>query len=258
MRSGWGTVAATALMAVVTACAPEPPDSQQVPPPTIRIGPLTPRNPDRIPAAQRAAIRELAEVVSHDPPQPGAMDMSGGPETTLPLTGVEEATFEQQWAVAQAAVPGLDTPAEARAAGYNRAAVQASGIGVHWVDWALIDKPFDPARPAMLLFDERNGRDDLVAFSYWVHGPRPEGFAGANDLWHQHTNLCIVNGWVDREMAATPQDCAGSFLAGADLWMLHAWVVPGHHNTWGPFAVVNPALCPPVVGTPDTMRCPTG
>ena len=51
----------------------------------------------------------------------------------------------------------------------------------------------------MLLLDERDGADDLVGFSYWIRADAPEGFAGANDVWHQHTNLCIVNGWVDRE-----------------------------------------------------------
>jgi hypothetical protein len=186
------------------------------------------------------------------------MDMSGGRETTVPLAPTDQATFDQQWAQAQAAVPRLDTPAKAKAAGYVQAALQENGIGAHFVNWTLIDKPFDPGHPAMLLFDQRDGRDDLVAFSYWLHTGRPDGFAGTNDVWHQHTNLCIVNGWVDREMAATPQDCAGSFLAGSDLWMLHAWVVPGHENAWGPFAVTNPALCPPDVGTPDTMRCPRG
>jgi hypothetical protein len=38
--------------------------------------------------------------------------------------------------------------------------------------------------------------------------------------------------------------------------MLRAWVVPGHENAWGPFAVTNPVLCPPAVGTPDILRCP--
>ena len=81
--------------------------------------------------------------------------------------------------------------------------MQGAGVGVHWVDWTLIDAPFDPARPAMLLFDERAGATELVGFSYWVRTPTPDGFAGSNDVWHQHTNLCIVNGWVDREMSAT-------------------------------------------------------
>jgi hypothetical protein len=255
-------LAATAGM-TLAACGQELPDAARSPippsPPTsIRIGPLTPTDPDRIPPEQAEAIRDLAETVSHDPPEPHAMDMSGGgPATTVVLEPADQATFDGQWAAAQAAATDLDTPDEAAAAGYTKAALQQNGIGAHWVNWLLIDRPFDPARPAMLLFDERKPHPELVAFSYWVHTPQPNGFAGSNDAWHRHTNLCIVNGWVDREMAATPRDCAGSFLAGSDLWMLHAWVVPGHENRWGSFAVFNPRLCARAAGTPDDLRCPT-
>jgi hypothetical protein len=255
-RKAWTAAAVLAL--VLTSCADEPARQASTPSVVSRIGPMTPRDPTRIAPQQAAAIIHLAEEASQDPPAPGAMDMSGGPETTVPLAADAEQRFDQQWAEAQAAVPRLDTPDKARAAGYTPAAVPISGIGVHWVNWTLIDKPFDPAHPAMLLFDQRKEPARLVGFSYWIHAPAPDGFAGDNDVWHQHTNLCIVNGWVDREMAATPADCAGSFLAGSDLWMLHAWVVPGRPNRWGPFAVDNPALCPPAAGTPDIARCLPG
>jgi hypothetical protein len=252
-------VLAAVSLLVLGACGPESGEVTMPPPPTtIRIAPQTPTDPNRIPPEQAKAIRDLAEEVSHDAPSAHAMDMSGGgPATTIVLDPADQATMDVQWATAQAAVTGLDTPAEATAAGYTKAALRQNGIGVHWVNWQLIDRPFDPARPAMLLFDEDGPQSQLVGFSYWVHAPRPDGFAGTNDTWHQHTNLCIVNGWVDREMAATPGDCAGSFFAGADLWMLHAWVVPGHENPWGSFAVFNPVLCPRDVGTPDDLRCPT-
>jgi hypothetical protein len=249
---------AVGVAAVLTACADEPAREATRPSVVPRMGPLTPRDPTRIAPEQTAAIIRLAEEASHDRPAPGAMDMSGGEETTVPLPPADRERFDQQWAAAQDAVSRLDTAAEARAAGYTPAAVQIAGIGVHWVNWTLIDKPFDPAHPSMLLFDQRVQPARLVGFSYWIHAGAPDGFAGGNDVWHQHTNLCIVNGWVDREMAATPADCAGSFLAGSDLWMLHAWVVPGRENRWGPFAVDNPALCPPAAGTPDIARCPPG
>ena len=62
--------------------------------------------------------------------------------------------------------------------------------------------------------------------------------------------------WVDREEATGPSDCAGTYLAGGDLWMLHAWVVRGYDNRDGRFATFNPKLCPPDAGTPDLLRCP--
>jgi hypothetical protein len=257
-RAGWGWVAA--VLVVLGGCRS---DQAEADPPatagTPRIAPLTPGDPSRIAPEQRRAIAALAETASALPP-PAGMHAHGheepGPATTVPLTAGERARFEDQWAAAASAVPALDTAAERSAAGYTRAAVQASGIGVHWVNWTLIDAPFDPARPAMLLVDERDGRDDLVGFSYWVRADAPPaGFAGANDVWHQHSNLCIVNGWVDREGAASVDACAGDLLAGSDLWMLHAWVVPTRPNRWGDFAVRNPSLCPGR-GTPDILRCP--
>jgi hypothetical protein len=110
----------------------------------------------------------------------------------------------------------------------------------------------------MLLFDERGPTPALVGFSYWVRSDtEPEGFVGDHDAWHRHTNLCVVNGWIDRESAPSRADCAGHVLAGSDLWMLHAWVVPARESRWGDFATHHPALCPSAVGTPDIVRCPS-
>jgi hypothetical protein len=33
------------------------------------------------------------------------------------------------------------------------------------------------------------------------------------------------------------------------------WVVPRWTDMWGPFATLNPKLCPPIVGTPGIARC---
>ncbi len=265
MGRRWLAAVAVTVGALVTTGCGASGDVTGGPPATgsnpLRIGPLTPRDADRITPDQRRAIADLAAAVSADAPGPAAHHMDGtdiATATTVALGAADQATFERQWAAAVGAVDDLDTPAELAAAGYVQAAVQGAGVGVHYVDWTLVDQPFDPARPAMVLVDERDGRHDVVGFSYWVHAPTPDGFAGPNDVWHQHTNLCIVNGWVDREMAATAEDCAGDFLGGADLWMLHAWVVPGHENRWGPFATFLPSLCPAAAGAPDVSRCPTG
>jgi hypothetical protein len=235
---------------------------QGTPVPSPRIGPLTPRDPSRISPEQAAAIDELAHTASPDAPDPHSMHDGHehpGPQTTVELRPSDMSRLNAQWQGARAAVPGLDTVEEATSAGYTRAAVQVPGIGTHWVNWTLIDAPFDPARPAMLLFDERRSTPILVGFSYWIHSAaEPQGFAGGNDVWHRHTNLCVVNGWVDREHAESPAACAGRTLAGSDLWMLHAWVVSGCENRWGNFAVHHPALCPQPAGTPDILRCPTG
>jgi hypothetical protein len=224
-----------------------------------RTSPLTPDDPDRLPPETAEAIAALAAVASPDPP---AGDHHGhsqvGAQEVVRLTPSEQHAFDEQWAAAAGAVASSDTVAEAEAAGYVRAAAQGAGVGVHYVQWSLIDRPFDPARPAMLLFDERDGQEgELVGFSYWLRSDvEPAGFAGPNDRWHQHHGICVVNGFVDREGATSAAICAGDYFGGADLWMLHAWVVPGWENRWGAFATMNPSLCPAAAGTPELSRCP--
>ena len=173
------------------------------------------------------------------------------------LDAVDAPVFQSEWAAAQAAIPNYDTEAKAAALGYIRATAPSGGIGTHWVLWPQIAKPFDPAVPSMLLFDERRDPAVLVGYSYALQSPTlPEGFVGPNDHWHQHRGLCVVNGWVVREQAAGPDACNGTYIAGGDFWMLHAWVVPGWSNRKGDFAPFNPKLCPSRVGTPDVNRCP--
>jgi hypothetical protein len=211
---------------------------------------------ERLAAASRALPVEQTTVQDHDHASPSSF----GPVEEVALTADEQALFDRQWAAAQTAASTLATPEAAAAAGYVRAASQLPGVGTHWVNWTLVDAPFDPAHPSMLLFDESPLHPSrLTGLSYWVHGPvPPEGFAGPNDVWHRHGGLCFVNGWDVKEGVASDA-CPGQWLDGRDLWMLHAWVVPGLPNLWGEFAPRNPGLCPPSWQTlPDVLQCPTG
>ena len=73
----------------------------------------------------------------------------------VPLSAVDGPVFASQWSLAQAAISSHDTEEQATALGYVRATAPSGGIGTHWVLWSQIAKPFDPATPSMLLFDER-------------------------------------------------------------------------------------------------------
>jgi hypothetical protein len=266
MGSGRLLAAAFALLALpaLAACGDDTPsgvvDATTASSRDPRLNPLTPTDPSRVLPANAAAIAALGRAVSPVDPSEhaGHGELGGltGPQLVLPLWALDQPRFAAQWAAAVAAVPQFDTVAKAEALGYQRAAVQGPGVGVHFVNWTLIDQPFDPARPSMLLFDERPGRTStLVGYSYWIRSTtQPEGFVGPNDEWHQHKGLCVVNGWIDRE-ESEPGQCAGLRLAGSDLWMLHAWVVPGWSDRWGPFATVNPKLCPSIREASDLASC---
>ena len=179
-----------------------------------------------------------------------------GPVDEQPLAAAERSTFDEQWRAAVAASATLRTPEQARKAGYVQAAPFNAGVGTHWVKWSLVGRPFDPANPAMLLFDGIPGRPvQLVGFAYWVESPRaPSGFAGPNDHWHQHAGLCFSrDGWLTRQQVPNRAACSGYWLSGRNLWMLHAWVVPRLPNSWGQFAPTNPYLCP--TATKDIFPC---
>lgn len=150
----------------------------------------------------------------------------------------------------------LRTPEDAQRAGYTLSSVFDPGVGTHWTNWRLVDAPFDPARPSMLLFAPWHGETQLVGFSYWVRAPLPpDGFPGDEDHWHRHFGLCFdAHGMLEREDVLDAHACDGTWLNGSDMWMLHAWIVPGVGNVWGVFAPLNPQLCSRT--GPDIARCP--
>jgi hypothetical protein len=226
--------------------------------------PSTTADASRLSSENQAALDALVAV------SPGTIDPmhamhAGGHETWGPIeeVAVDAATtaaLEAQWATAVDAAASFATPEDAAAAGYQKAAAEAPGVGAHYVRWDLVDAPFDPARPSMLLFDESTQRPTrLAGFSYWlrsVDGP-PEGFAGPNDQWHMHLGMCFSNGFLIAEGVTEAAACTGDWLAGTDLWMMHAWVAPSMENPWGRFAPRNPMVCPsPGEQVSDALRCP--
>jgi hypothetical protein len=218
--------------------------------------PTSQAQPTRLAQGEAEAIIALGSTGA-GPPAADSSHAHSEVVQELPLSLVDAPVFDAQWSAARGAIATRDTEAKAAALGYVRATAPAGGIGTHWVLWSQIAKPFDAADPSMLLFDERRSPPVLVGYSYALQSPtRPEGFAGANDHWHQHKGLCVDDGWVVREQASGPDACNGTYIAGGDFWMLHAWVVPGWDNRKGDFAPFNPKLCPPVAGTPDVNRCP--
>jgi hypothetical protein len=165
--------------------------------------------------------------------------------------------LERELRAASDAACALRTSDDARRAGYVLSSAYTEGVGTHWTNWSLVDAPFDPARPSMLLYAPRHGVDELVGFSYWVRSPAaPAGFTGDADHWHRHFGLCFDHtGMLQQEGVANARQCDGTWLNGSDLWMLHAWVAPGYANAWGTFAPMNPSLCRRNV--PDILRCPS-
>src|SRR3954447_4135365 len=255
----WKVLAISVLLAACTgatanpAPAPEAASSPAPPPVTYAVA----TQPDRLPAVEAGALVQLA---AQSPPIDPSVDVHHPDPVALvsSLPAEQQALFDTEIRAAVDAAASFPTTDAAAAAGYTQSSTQLPGIGTHWVKWSLVDQPFDPAQPAMLLFDESPLHPPrLAGFSYWVRstGP-PDGFAGPNDVWHRHSGLCFDNGFLVREDVAAADQCPGQWLNGSDLWMLHAWVAPGLPNAAGLFAARNNTLCLPYwQQVPDLLKC---
>jgi hypothetical protein len=199
------------------------------------------------PASERDALDALAALDATGSPaaeHDHEAHRLDAPPPTSAVTGEAGARLARELDAARDRAIDLASASDALAAGYELGSPYAPGVGAHFVKWSLIDAPFDPARPSMLLYDGNGPGARLLGFSYWVASSSPpEGFTGGSDTWHRHFGLCIVDGQTRGEDLARAAQCArGTYLDGRNLWMLHAWVAPGPANRWGIFAAANPAV----------------
>jgi hypothetical protein len=172
---------------------------------------------------------------------------------STPQVPVSEATrkqLEAQQIQARAVVAKYQTVADAVAAGYRQSTVYVPCIGAHYTNVALA-VGFNPTAPSELLYDGTRPNSHIVGLSYLVYHPggAPDGFAGTNDHWHQHTfngGLCMARGGlVIGAESTSAADCAkrgGQKIALTDIWMLHDWAAPGWDCSWGVFASECPEL----------------
>lgn len=213
---------------------------------------------------------DTVEVVTGDSPcelagaaaSPGQVntDAEGhdhrGPSAQVTLTEAERQLLAQQQAQAREAAARYPTVASAEAAGYRKSTAYIPCIGAHYTNIRYVLR-FDPANPSELLYDGTTPESRIVGLSYlvWNVGGPPDGFAGANDSWHQHNSnggLCQKNGLVIGGEALSVEECTargGRKIANENIWMVHDWVVPGWECSWGVFAGECPELGGRVGGT---------
>jgi len=179
----------------------------------------------------------------------------------VPLDPQDQAVLDQQLAVAAQAAMRFPTVADAKAAGMVLAGGMAPGVGAHYqvlnassLQGINPDGSVNPARPASWIYASTADNAPVVGIMYEsMNAAAPSGFAGPNDHWHQHSNLCITfqNGMIGVPFApdssVTPQECAnvhGIFMKKT-VWMVHAWVVPGWESPSGVFSHANTHVyCP--------------
>ena len=180
-----------------------------------------------------------------------------GPLVQHSVTQADRQALIEQQRKARSVADTYPTVAAAEAAGYKKSTVYVPCIGAHYTKTALVGH-FDPSTPSELLYDGTAPESKIVGLSYLLlnKGGPPEGFAGSNDQWHQHTangGLCLnAQAVVVGNESTSIKECearGGKKIALTDIWMVHDWVVPGWECGWGVFAGECPELGGRVGGT---------
>ena len=145
------------------------------------------------------------------------------------------------------------TVKDAKAAGMVLAGGMAPGVGAHYqklsadtLKGVKADGTINAAFPGSWIYAGTGDNDPVVGVMPVGHH-HPTGFAGPNDHWHQHSNLCIqytaseIKVPFAPDSSVTPEQCAsvhGDFMKKT-VWMVHAWVVPGWESPQGVFSHAN-------------------
>jgi hypothetical protein len=179
-----------------------------------------------------------------------AQDIAAESQPDRPLDAATRATLRAQLLQARDIALRYPTVADATAAGYHVAGAFAPGSGAHYIGGPLtMPGPFHADQPQTLIYAGTSPTSEITGLMYYGMGEAaPEGFAGPNDHWHRHSNVCIKGGGggidipfpADAEVTAAQCEGVGGTLMKITGWMVHAWVVPTWESPLGVFSHDNP------------------
>ncbi len=181
-----------------------------------------------------------------------AQDIAAETQPDVPLDAPTRELLAQQLTQARAHAMQYPTVADAEAAGYKLAGGFAAGSGAHYIGGGMTGGgSFDPNSAQSLIYDGTSPTSHIVGLMYYGMGAQaPEGFAGPNDHWHRHSNICIKptsNGIdvpfpADAEITKAQCTGVGGLFMSITGYMVHAWVVPGWESPDGVFSHENSNL----------------
>jgi hypothetical protein len=170
-----------------------------------------------------------------------------------PLTAAQQSSLNAELASARSTAEKYPTVAAAKKAGLIQAGLFTPGAGAHFISiknsmGGMGAGTVDPSQPESWIYDGVSPTSKIVGLMYasFADNP-PAGFAGPNDHWHRHTNLCVTFGGgkigipYPPDGDVTRSECAakhGQFLLKT-FWMVHTWVVPGWTSPQGVFSHAN-------------------
>lgn len=180
-----------------------------------------------------------------------AQDVAAESQPDQPLDPTTRAELKTQLSEARDVALRYPTVADAVAGGYRVAGGFAPGSGAHYISYGGLtgSGAFDPTKPLALIYDGTSPTSQVIGLMYYGLGDQaPEGFAGPNDHWHRHSNVCIKNGPAgietpfpaDQDVTAAQCTAAQGSLLKTTGYMVHAWVVPSWESPQGVFSHDNP------------------
>ena len=84
------------------------------------------------------------------------------------------------------------TVPDAEAAGYHLIGGFRPGSGAHYIRFGGSSGAFDAAQAPTLIYAGTKPESPVVGLMHLGNGETsPERFAGPNDHWHRHSNVCV-------------------------------------------------------------------
>lgn len=177
---------------------------------------------------------------------------------TQAVSKADRVVLAHQMELARQVALQYPTVADAEKAGLHRAGPFAPGLGAHYVNFAAgggdadgVMTDDDIRKPLAWIYDGTKPDSHIAGLFYMTPVKNPVGFAGPNDVWHVHRNICIKagkNGVIDSPLGAdhdaTDAQCkaVGGTLIKKTQYLLHVWPVPGYESPEGVYAHVSSAV----------------
>jgi len=176
---------------------------------------------------------------------------------TQAVSKADRVTLARQMELARQTALQYPTVADAEAAGLHRAGPFSPGLGAHYINYAsglgnADGKMTDDAirRPLAWIYDGTHPDSRIAGLFYMTPLKNPEGFAGPNDVWHVHHDICIkpsptgVDAPLGADHGATKAQCdaVGGNLLKQTQYLVHVWVVPGYESPEGVYAHLSSAI----------------
>jgi hypothetical protein len=176
-------------------------------------------------------------------------------EFEAPLDPGARRLLQHQLTLARAAAMRYPTVADAEAAGWRRVGPFLPGLGAHFLNLGpnggryVPDGPITDGAilaPSMLIYDGTHPDSRIAGLMYLGSGLRiPQGFAGSNDIWHYHSDVCYVlkhDGGIDIPFGVDTSvptalcNSVGGTVLQQTPYMLHVWAVAGYDSPQGVFS----------------------